>query len=162
MGPMAESITNASLRALKPRAQAYEITDARLPGFVVRVLPSGKKVFFVRHRPRGRDERVRLGLWSDTLSLDEARRQAMVILAGQPVASSEDDRDAEDDEPEDVRPARKHTRGHDDREPTLEAASARRRSSPRPRATTSRRAAPMRRPTTRAATRPTSSPSPAR
>ncbi|MCB9702772.1 MAG: tyrosine-type recombinase/integrase [Myxococcales bacterium] len=128
---MAESITNASLRALKPRAQAYEITDARLPGFVVRVLPSGKKVFFVRHRPRGRDERVRLGLWSDALSLDEARRQAMVILAGQPVGSSAAERDAEDEETDDVPPTHERTLDPDDRERSLEPASARRTSSPR-------------------------------
>src|SRR5690606_41862359 len=90
---MPETITTAGLRALKPRGRMYEVTDGRLPGFVVRVLPSGKKVFFVRHRAQGRDERHRLGIWSDALPLDEARRPAMAVLAGQPAAARGDDDD---------------------------------------------------------------------
>ncbi|MEZ4429118.1 MAG: tyrosine-type recombinase/integrase, partial [Nannocystaceae bacterium] len=60
----------------------YEVTCARLPGFVVRVLPSGQKVFLVRSLIRGRSRRVRIGIWSPALSLDAARQQALSILAG--------------------------------------------------------------------------------
>jgi len=46
------------------------------------VLPSGKKVFFARRRVDGRDTRVRLRVLSDTYSLDEARKEAALVLAG--------------------------------------------------------------------------------
>lgn len=80
---MGSVITNATVRSLKPRSRPYEVTCARLAGFAVRVLPSGKKVFVVRHRLGGRDKRERIGPWGPELEADEARRQAMAILAGQ-------------------------------------------------------------------------------
>ncbi|MCA9689780.1 MAG: DUF4102 domain-containing protein, partial [Myxococcales bacterium] len=69
---MAEALTNATLRRLKPRARTYEVTCGKLSGFAVRVLPSGKKVFVVRVRRGSRDARVRLGQWETDLSLQEA------------------------------------------------------------------------------------------
>ncbi|MCB9701879.1 MAG: tyrosine-type recombinase/integrase [Myxococcales bacterium] len=78
------------MRQLRPKSRMYEITCGHLAGFLVRILPSGKKVFFVRHRVDGRDTRTRIGVWDATLSLEEARRQAMAILAGQPVGLHED------------------------------------------------------------------------
>jgi len=76
------TLTNAVVREAKPRAKVYELTCAGLPGFALRVLPTGKKVFVVRHRMHGQDCRVRLGLWSATLTVEEARRRAAVILGG--------------------------------------------------------------------------------
>jgi len=76
------TLTNAIVREAKPRAKVYELTCAGLPGFVLRVLPTGKKVFVVRHRMHGQDCRVRLGLWSATLTVEEARRRAAVLLGG--------------------------------------------------------------------------------
>jgi hypothetical protein len=76
------TLTNAAVRDAKPRAKVYELTCAGLPGFALRVLPTGKKVFVVRHRMHGQDCRVRLGLWSATLTVEEARRRAAVILGG--------------------------------------------------------------------------------
>jgi hypothetical protein len=43
-------LTNAQVRDAKPRKTRYEITCDALPGFLLRVLPTGKKVFFVRFR----------------------------------------------------------------------------------------------------------------
>ena len=43
-------LTTATVRELKPRDKMYEVTCAAMPGFVVRVLPTGKKVFLVRHQ----------------------------------------------------------------------------------------------------------------
>jgi integrase len=76
------TLNNAVVRDAKPRAKVYELTCAGLPGFALRVLPTGKKVFVVRHRMHGQDCRVRLGLWSATLTVEEARRRAAVILGG--------------------------------------------------------------------------------
>ena len=49
-------LTEARIRALKPRKTAYDIRDGKLAGFGVRVLPSGRKRFFVHCQRRG--ERV--------------------------------------------------------------------------------------------------------
>ena len=76
------TLTNGIVRDAKPRAKVYELTCSGLPGFALRVLPTGKKVFVVRHRMHGQDCRVRLGLWSATLTVEEARRRAAVILGG--------------------------------------------------------------------------------
>ena len=74
------ALTDARTRALRPRKTAYDIRDAKLTGFGVRVLPSGHKRFFVHCQHRG--ERV----WkivgdAATMSLDEARLRAVRTLA---------------------------------------------------------------------------------
>jgi hypothetical protein len=58
-----------------------------MPGFILRVLPTGKKVFFARYRgPDGKDRRQRLGLLGPAFGVEEARRAAMAILARREVA----------------------------------------------------------------------------
>ena len=75
-------LTSAQVRDAKPRATRYELTCDAMPGFIVRVLPTGKKVAFARFRDDdGKDTRHRLGLLGPGLTVDEARRQAMVIVA---------------------------------------------------------------------------------
>lgn len=76
------TLTNAIVRELKPRQGTYEVTCAGLPGFAVRVLPTGKKVFVVRQRVDGKDTRQKIGPWSPTLPVEDARRQAALILSG--------------------------------------------------------------------------------
>ncbi|MBZ5714900.1 site-specific integrase [Nannocystis pusilla] len=77
-------LTNTQAREAKPREVKYEITCDSLPGFVLRVLPSGKKVFFARYRdPANKDHRHRLGLLTPAFGADEARKIAMVVLAQQ-------------------------------------------------------------------------------
>ena len=75
-------INAAFVRECKPRAKMYEVTCDGLPGFILRVLPTGKKVALVRYRVAGKDHRERIGLLGPTLSLEEARRRAAVMLAG--------------------------------------------------------------------------------
>jgi hypothetical protein len=96
-------LTNTQAREAKPRATRYEITCDSLPGFILRVLPTGKRVFFARYRDAaGKDHRHRLGLMSPSFGADEARREAMAILArrdedasaGEPGAGREDGRTA--------------------------------------------------------------------
>lgn len=74
------ALTDARVDALRPRARARDIRDARLKGFGVRVLPSGHKRFFVHCQHRG--ERV----WkivgdASTLGVAEARSRAAQALA---------------------------------------------------------------------------------
>ena len=84
-------ITAASVREYKPRAMKYEVTCDALPGFVLRVLPSGKKVALIRYRVDGKDHRVKIGLLGPALSIDEARRRAAVMLADVAAAESDDE-----------------------------------------------------------------------
>ncbi|MCB9750739.1 MAG: site-specific integrase [Myxococcales bacterium] len=69
------------MRRARPRARKYEVSCASLRGFVLRVLPSGKKVYYVRHRKRGRDTRERVGLVTE-LSLAQAQARAAALLRG--------------------------------------------------------------------------------
>ena len=41
------------IKALEPRPSTYDIRDAKLAGFGVRVLPSGAKRFFIHPQHRG-------------------------------------------------------------------------------------------------------------
>ena len=74
------AFTEARIRALKTRKAAYDLRDSKLRGFGVRVLPSGRKRFFIHCQHRG--ER----LWKivgDAVTMDvrEARSQATAMLA---------------------------------------------------------------------------------
>jgi len=73
-------LTNATVRELKPREKMYEVTCAVMPGFVVRVLPTGKKVFLVRHQVDGQWRREKIGLMGPSLGVDEARRRAVLAM----------------------------------------------------------------------------------
>ena len=73
-------LTDARIGAIRPRKIAYDIRDGKLGGFGVRVLPSGRKRFFVHSQHRG--ERVWKILGdAATMSLDEARSSAVRALA---------------------------------------------------------------------------------
>ena len=84
-------ITAAFVRDCKPRAKMYEVTCDALPGFILRVLPTGKKVALVRYRVDGKDHREKIGLLGPALSIDEARRRGALTLANAAAAASADD-----------------------------------------------------------------------
>jgi len=74
------TLTAARVEALKPRKTSRDIRDAKLRGFGVRVLASGRKQFFVQCQHRG--ERV----WkivgdAGSMSMEEARASAAAMLA---------------------------------------------------------------------------------
>ncbi len=74
------TLTAARIEALKPRKSPYDVRDARLKGFGVRVLATGKKRFFIQCQHRG--ERV----WkivgdAEDMSIAEARASATEMLA---------------------------------------------------------------------------------
>ena len=73
-------LTDARIRALRPRKTAHDIRDGKLGAFGVRMLPSGRKQFFVHSQHRG--ERVWKILGdAATMSVDEARSRAVRTLA---------------------------------------------------------------------------------
>ena len=74
------TLTAARIEALRPRKTTRDIRDARFRGFGVRVMPTGRKRFFIQCQHRG--ERV----WkivgdAGTMSLAEARVAAAEMLA---------------------------------------------------------------------------------
>lgn len=44
-------LTKRTVDALKPRAERYDVYDSDLPGFAVRVAPSGTKSFAIWYGP---------------------------------------------------------------------------------------------------------------
>ena len=73
------TLSDARVKALKPRKSAYDIRDAKLRGFCVRVLPSGGKRFFIHTQHLG--ERVfRIVGDANAMAVDDARALAASIL----------------------------------------------------------------------------------
>ncbi len=73
-------LSESRIETLEPRKAPYDVRDRELKGFGVRVLPSGKKRFFIHSQYEGRR------LWktvgdADAIGLDEARRRATDLLA---------------------------------------------------------------------------------
>ena len=73
-------LTQARIDDLKPRKAVHTLRDGVLKGFGVRVLPSGRKRFFLHTQNDGRR------IWkivgdADILRLDEARRRASALRA---------------------------------------------------------------------------------
>lgn len=73
------ALSEARVRALKPRRSAYDIRDPKLRGFGVRVLPSGAKRYFIHAQHRG--ERIwKLVGDASAMGPDEARLRAGSLL----------------------------------------------------------------------------------
>ena len=79
-----KTLTKRAVDALKPQKERYEVRDAELPGFLVRVAPDGAKTFSVLYRAgRGRAaqrRRLTLGRYG-ALTVDGARSLARRSLA---------------------------------------------------------------------------------
>ena len=73
------ALSEARIRALKPRDSAYDIRDAKLRGFGVRVLPSGARRFFIHSQHRGERFWKIVGD-ANTMRLEEARACAISTL----------------------------------------------------------------------------------
>jgi integrase len=73
-------LSKRSVEALRVQATNYIAFDAELPGFGVRIMPSGKRFFLVQYRRHGRTRRVMLGQFGP-LTAEVARRRALMLLA---------------------------------------------------------------------------------
>ena len=74
------ALTDARIGALRPRKIAYDIRDGKLGGFGVRVLPSGRKRFFIHCQHRGDRVWKIVGVAED-MTVGEARSSAVRTLA---------------------------------------------------------------------------------
>ena len=74
-----QSLTDLFLRKLKGGEERIEVWDAKLPGFGIRVAPSGTKSFVLLYRFRGQPRRLTLGRYP-ILGLAEAREIAKEAL----------------------------------------------------------------------------------
>ncbi len=88
------TLTKRTVDRLSVNGKDAIFWDNDLPGFGVRVYPSGKKVFVVQTRAFGRSKRVSLGTHGDpNFSVDHARKKATDIIAriktGQPPVPTE-------------------------------------------------------------------------
>ena len=74
------ALTDARVKSLKPRHPAFDMRDAKLRAFGLRVLPSGGKRFFIHTQHRG--ERVwRMVGDANAVNVAEARTRAASMLA---------------------------------------------------------------------------------
>ena len=73
-------LTDARVKALRPRRTAFDIRDGKLRAFGVRVLPSGRKRFFVHCQHRG-DRVWKILGDAATMSVYEARSSAVQTIA---------------------------------------------------------------------------------
>lgn len=81
-------LTKRVVDALVPPADGHVFAwDEELPGFGVRVWPSGRKTYVVQYRVGRRSRRVKIA-YHGTLTVEEARREARIILGA--VARGED------------------------------------------------------------------------
>ena len=73
-------LSEARVARLKPRSSAYDVRDAKLSGFGVRVLPSGAKRFFIHAQHRGERSWKIVGD-ANELTLKQAHARAASMLA---------------------------------------------------------------------------------
>ena len=75
------SLNQHRVDRLKPRTSTYDIRDTDLKGFGIRVLPSGKKSYFLQTQHDGQRRWAKIGD-ADATAEAEARSQARSLLAG--------------------------------------------------------------------------------
>lgn len=80
-------LTKRVIDALAPRDKDYFEWDDELPGFGVRVWPSGKKIYLAQYRTGKQTKRFKIGAHGP-LTVEEARKEAKIVLGD--VARGED------------------------------------------------------------------------
>lgn len=80
-------LTKRTIDALQPREKDYFEWDDEMPGFGVRVWPTGKKVYVAQYRAGRQTRRFKIGSHG-ALTVEEARKQAKTVLGD--VARGED------------------------------------------------------------------------
>ena len=85
-------LTQSFVKKVEPDEKRREYWDTDLPGFCLRVEPSGIRTFFVRYRAKGGGRNAPRRFWRigryGPVTVDEARKQAKQILGA--VANDED------------------------------------------------------------------------
>ncbi len=92
-------LTKSAVDAAQPQAQAIELRDTLVPGFLCKVTPAGRKVFMLQYRTNaGERRKPALGLFGE-LTVEQARSLAQEWLAqvrrgGDPAADKAEARQA--------------------------------------------------------------------
>ena len=73
-------LTKRLVDAAETRPTEYFVWDSEIPGFGLRVLPSGRKGYVVQYRAGRRSRRISLGP-STVLTCEQARSRAMTIIS---------------------------------------------------------------------------------
>ena len=74
------ALSEARIKALRSRPCAYDVRDAKLKGFGVRVLPTGAKRFFI-HTQHQRQRVWKIVADTNAMHVDEARMRAASLLS---------------------------------------------------------------------------------
>ena len=92
-------LTKSAVDAAQPQAQAIELRDTLVPGFLCKITPVGRKVFMLQYRTNaGERRKPALGLFGE-LTVEQARSLAQEWLAqvrrgGDPAADKAEARQA--------------------------------------------------------------------
>jgi hypothetical protein len=73
-------LTKRTVDALVPTQKEQVIWDDAIPGFGLRVMPSGRRSYLIQYRVAGRSRRFTLGVHG-TITPDQARRKAVRLIA---------------------------------------------------------------------------------
>lgn len=74
-------LTKSVVDAAQPQAQAVELRDTQVPGFLCKITPTGRKVFMLQYRTNaGERRKPALGLFGE-LTVEQARSLAQDWLA---------------------------------------------------------------------------------
>jgi hypothetical protein len=73
-----QKLTKTSVEAIAPGPQDVVVWDTTLPGFGVRVKPTGVRSYIVQYRNResGASKRLTIGQHGSLLTLEQAKKQA--------------------------------------------------------------------------------------
>ena len=86
------NFTEKNIKAIESKQSPFELTDTKLPGFLLRIQPSGRRVFYYSYRTsEGIRRRLKLGRHGD-ITLTQAKSQA--VAAAGDVAKGKDPHDA--------------------------------------------------------------------
>ncbi len=73
-------LTKRVIDSARPQGSDYILFDEQLPGFGLRVLPSGKKTFIIQYRLNRHTRRFTFGRFG-TMTAEQARAKAIPLLA---------------------------------------------------------------------------------
>ena len=80
-GAFMPKLTKKMIDKLEAEDKDYSVFDSELPGFGVRVLPSGRKSYILQYRANRRKVRKKALGMHGVISLEEARKKAFAMLA---------------------------------------------------------------------------------
>lgn len=91
-------LTKRFVEAVEPQSKGHVVWDDELPGFGLRVYPSGKRSYLIQYRAKGRSRRYTIGIhgvWTPETARREAKALLGQIAQGEdPAAEREEERRA--------------------------------------------------------------------